>query len=75
MNLERALLKILNGRTGLMPVATLWSEAQLDEPQANYTAFKGAMNELQVKNQIVVIKGEDREKAGITDDGRARLAQ
>jgi len=56
-------------------VATLWSETQLDEPQANYTAFKAAVNELQVKNQMVVIKGEDREKAGITDDGRARLAQ
>lgn len=75
MNIQRVILRILLRRSGPMPLATLWSEVQLDEPEADYTAFKAALTELQVKSQINVIKGEDRSTATITDAGRHRLAE
>lgn len=74
MNLERILLTNLERFPhGMTTVVTLWAEVSLDVPSASYTDFKAALHELQVKDQIVVIKGEDREKVKITDVGRARL--
>lgn len=76
MNIQRTILSNLKGRhPALMPTGTLWSEVALDEGGCTYTAFKGAMRELEVKGQIVVITGEDRDKAKITDAGLARLAE
>jgi hypothetical protein len=76
MNLERLILTNLKQRhPGLMPTGTLWSEVALDEPGCTYTAFKSALQELEIKGQVVVINGEDRNKAKITDAGLARLAE
>ena len=60
---------------GLLATTTLWSEVMLDMDGATYTAFKKALTELEIKNQVVLIKGEDRDKAKITDAGLARLAE
>jgi hypothetical protein len=76
MNLERTILTNLKNRhPDLMPVGTLWAEVKLDEPEATYSEFKEALTELEVKGQALVIKGEDRDKAKITDKGRARLME
>jgi len=73
--MQRAILQNLNnGHLGMMSTTTLWSEVLLDlGSEANYTAFRAAMTELEQKGQIVVIVGEDRTKAKITDAGKARL--
>jgi hypothetical protein len=74
--MERAILTILKGcHPYLMSVATLWSEVLLDVPRAGYTGFRAAVGELEMKGQIVVVKGEDREKIKITDAGLARLLE
>jgi len=76
MNLERTILTNLErAHGGIMTMTTLWSEVSLDEPQASYTGFKKAVGDLEQKEQVVVVKGEDREKAKITDNGRARLLE
>lgn len=67
-NLERA-------NHGMSTMTTLWAEVSLDLPDANYTEFKKAVGDLERKEQILVIKGEDREKAKITDLGKARLLE
>ena len=74
MNLELTILRNLKSRhPGLMTTNTLWAEVSLDEPKANYTGFKAALSDLEVKGHALVIQGEDREKAKITDAGIARL--
>jgi hypothetical protein len=76
MNLELTILRNLKARhPGLMTTVTLWAEVSLDEQKANYTGFKAALGELEVKGQVLVIQGEDREKAKITDAGIARLLE
>jgi hypothetical protein len=76
MNIQRTILTNLKQRhPGLMPTGTLWAEVGLDEAGCTYTDFKTSLNELEVKGQIVVITGEDRTKAKITDAGMARLAE
>lgn len=59
----------------MMPTGTLWSECQLDQPGSSYTDFKKALTDLEIKGQVVVVTGEDRNKAKITDAGRARLME
>lgn len=75
--MQRAILQNLDRcHPGMMTTTTLWSEVLLDlSSEANYTAFRAAMTELEQKGQIVVIVGEDRTKAKITDAGKARLAE
>ena len=76
MNLQLTILRNLKSRhPNLMTTATLWAEVSLDEPKANYTGFKAALGELEEKGQALVIQGEDREKAKITDEGIARLLE
>lgn len=76
MNTERSILENLKrAHPSLMTTAALWSEVFLDEARTSYSGFKTALHELQVKGQIVVITGEDREKAKITDAGLARLME
>lgn len=76
MNIQRVILEILRKRhPSLQPVNTLWSDTLLDEPKANYTAFKTALTELEQLGQVIVIEGSDRTKAKITDEGLARLAE
>jgi hypothetical protein len=76
MNLERTILTNLErGHHGMMATGTLWSEVGLDVPGSTYTDFKKALRELELKEQVVVIPGEDRQKAKITDLGRARLLE
>lgn len=76
MNLQRTILANLKLRhPGLMTTATLWSEVLMDEGSASYTAFKGALTELEQLGQVIVITGADRSKAKITDEGLARLAE
>lgn len=76
MNLERTILSNLKSRhPDLMPIGTLWAEVKLDEPSASYTEFREALGTLEEKGQALVVKGEDRDKAKITDAGRARLME
>jgi len=74
--MQRAILNALSlVHPRLLATTTLWSEVMLDMDGATYTAFKKALTELEIKNQVVLIKGEDRDKAKITDAGLARLAE
>jgi hypothetical protein len=76
MNLERTILTNLDRvHPRLMTVNTLWSEVYADIPESSYTEFKSALGELEQKGQALVLKGEDRDKAKITDAGRARLME
>jgi len=76
MNLERIILtNLARVKPRLMAVGTLWSEVRLDDETATYTAFKAALLALEEKGQAVVIPGEDRDKAKITQAGEARLAE
>jgi hypothetical protein len=76
MNVERTILSNLNrAHLGIMTSTTLWSEVKLDEPGSTYTGFKAALEELEIKEQVVVVKGEDRTKVKITDAGKARLLE
>lgn len=76
MNLQRTILRNLEQRTGgIYPTGTLWSEVMLDEPGTSYSEFKRALTQLEEKGQVVVVTGEDRNKAKITDAGRARLME
>lgn len=76
MNLELTILKSLSlVHPRLMTVGTLWSEVRLDQDSATYTEFKAALTSLEEKGQAIVVIGEDRHKAKITDAGRARLLE
>lgn len=76
MTLQRTILRNLESRTGGMcPTGTLWSDVMLDEPGTSYSEFKRALAALEEKSQVIVITGEDRTKAKITDAGRARLME
>lgn len=59
----------------MQTVKTLFSEVRLDDDSVSYSAFKKALRELDVSEQIVVIPGQDRDKAKITAEGLARLAE
>lgn len=76
MNPERTILRNLEqAHNGMMATGTLWAEVSLDMSGATYTDFKKALTELEIKGQIVVVTGEDRNRAKITDAGRARLLE
>jgi hypothetical protein len=76
MNLQRLILTNLErSHNGMMPTGTLWSEVSLDAGGSTFTEFSKALRELEMKEQVVVVKGEDRNKAKITDAGRARLLE
>lgn len=76
MNIERIILtNLARGQNGMMAVGTLWSETALDVGGSTYTEFSAAIRTLEEKQQVVVVKGEDRNKAKITDAGRARLME
>ena len=73
--LERSILKVLeNVKPRMLAVGTLWSEVRLDV-ECTFTQFKIALRRLEEKVQVVVITGEDRNKAKITQAGEARLAE
>lgn len=74
--MQRTILRNLEQRpNGMCPTGTLWADASLDEPGTSYSEFKRALSELELKGQVVVVTGEDRNKAKITDAGRARLME
>lgn len=76
MNLQLIILRTLKlVHPRLMTTGTLWSEVVMEADSATYTAFKTALGELELKGQVVVITGEDKDKAKITDAGLARLAE
>ena len=76
MSLQRTILRNLDSRpNGMCPTGTLWADVCLDEPGTSYSEFKRALTALEEKAQIVVVNGEDRAKAKITDAGRARLME
>lgn len=76
MSLQRTILKNLQGRAGgMLPVGTLWGDCVLDEPGTPYSEFTQALTDLEIKGQVVVVTGEERRKAKITDAGRARLLE
>jgi hypothetical protein len=75
MNLQLQILTSLRRvHPRLMPVETLWAEVRMASmPQPSRPEFNQALRVLEDdKKQIVVVKGEDRERAKITDDGIAR---
>lgn len=74
--MERTILRNLEQRpNGMCPTGTLWGDVALDDPGSSYTAFRKALEALEKKEQVIVIAGEDRQKAKITDLGRARLLE
>jgi hypothetical protein len=76
MSLQRTILRNLEQRpSGMCPTGTLWADVALDEPGTSYSEFKRALTALEEKGQVVVVNGEDRAKAKITDAGRARLLE
>jgi len=76
MSLQRTILRNLEARpNGMCPTGTLWADVAMDEPGISYSEFKRALTMLEQKEQIVGINGEDRNKAKITDAGRARLME
>jgi hypothetical protein len=76
MSIERTILRNLEERAGgMLPVGTLWADVMIDEPGVSYTEFSKGLLNLEVKGQVVIVNGEDRRKAKITDAGRARLLE
>lgn len=76
MNPELTILKILKGaHPHMINTGTLWSEVLMADQAIVYSAYKSALRALEEKEQVVVITGEDRNKAKITTDGLARLAE
>lgn len=76
MNIERTILRNLEERSGgMLPVGTLWADVMIDEPGVSYTEFSKGLLNLEVKGQVVIVNGEDRRKAKITDAGKARLLE
>lgn len=76
MNIERTILRNLEERAGgMLPVGTLWADVMIDEPGVSYTEFSKGLLNLEVKGQVVIVNGEDRRKAKITDAGKARLLE
>lgn len=76
MNLERTILTNLElGHQGMMATGTLWSEVGLDVGGGTFSEFQKALRTLEEKGQVVTVRGEDRNKAKITDAGRARLLE
>ena len=74
--MQRTILRNLDqAHNGMMAMPTLWAEVSLDLHGSAYTEFRAAIAALEVKEQIIVIKGEDRLKVKITDAGRARLLE
>lgn len=75
-SMQRTILRALEQRpNGMCPTGTLWADVLLDEPGTCYSEFKRALGALETKEQVVVVAGEDRTKAKITDAGRARLLE
>lgn len=73
---ERTILRILdNQKPRLMTIGTLWSETHLEDDRTSYSGFKSALTSLEIKGQVTVVTGEDRDKAKITAAGEARLAE
>lgn len=76
MSLQRTILRNLEtANKGIMTTGTLWSEVLLDVGGVSYSEFTKALRELEEKEQIIVITGEDRAKAKLTDAGRMRLME
>lgn len=76
MRTEIFILKILSDQAPrLLNVGTLWSDVLMVDGGIGYSGFKAALRALEEKEQVVVIHGEDRDKAKITDAGMARLAE
>lgn len=76
MKPEIIILRILdNIKPRMLTVGTLWSEVNLESDRVSYSGFKSALRKLEEKEQVVVITGEDRDKAKITQAGEARLAE
>lgn len=76
MTLQRTILRNMEQRpNGVCPTGTLWADVALDEPGTSYSEFSRALAELEIKGQVVTLRGEERLKAKITDAGRMRLLE
>lgn len=76
MNAQLTILSILRAaHPRMMPCGPMWSEVRMDSPSITYSAYTTALNELETKLQIVIVQGEDKRRAKITDAGLARLAE
>lgn len=56
-------------------VGRLWSIARMADETITYSRFTDSLTSLEEKKQVVVIQGEDKRRAKITDAGLARLAE
>ena len=75
MNIQRTILQCLNNvAPRMLTLGTLWSEVRMD-CECSHSKFKAELDRLEMKGQVVVIDGEDRSKAKITQAGEARLAE
>jgi len=78
MNLQLQILKALRGvHPRLMPLESLWPEVRMAMPEPpSRIDFDHALRVLEdEKRQVIVLKGEDRVRAKITDEGLARVAE
>ena len=76
MNPQLTILTILKAaHPRMMPCGQMWAEVRMQCETMTYTEYTTALNDLEVKGQIVVIQGEDKRRAKITDSGLARLAE
>ncbi|MFC5049235.1 hypothetical protein ACFPK9_01195 [Rubritalea spongiae] len=76
MNAERTILRVLDeAKPRLLNVGTLWSDVHLEDDRVSYSVFRKSLQKLEEKEQVVVVPGEDRDKAKITQAGEARLAE
>jgi hypothetical protein len=76
MSLQRTILTNLEGRpNGMAATGSLWTDVMMDDRGASYSEFSHALGKLEEKGQVLVIRGEDRSKAKITDAGKLRLME
>lgn len=76
MNPELTLLSALKDiHPRMEQCGRLWSICRMTDETMTFTQFSDALLKLEEKKQVVVIQGEDKRRAKITDAGLARLAE
>jgi DNA-binding MarR family transcriptional regulator len=76
MNPQLTILSILrDAHPRMMPCGPMWAEVRMQRETMTYTEYTTSLNSLEEKGQIVIVQGEDKRRAKITDAGIARLAE
>lgn len=76
MNLQRLILeKLSNVSPRMLTENVLWSDVRLDDGKISLTELRGALRQLEQKDQVVIVTTEDATRIKITAAGIARLAE